>query len=121
MFVLLYVHLKNDVFSISFPFPLYQGNTLSLTNVVTSLVDFLTACKRLWCLCIVAGKSDSLNPKIYYSKPASFLSSYCAPADSSFLEPPWSIFFEQNWDQSDFDLAITDHLLVSVVELNEHN
>ena len=28
-----YVHLKNDVFSISLPFPLFQGNTLSLPNV----------------------------------------------------------------------------------------
>ena len=41
MSVLLYVQLKNDVFPISLPFPLYQG-TLSLTNVVNSLVNFVT-------------------------------------------------------------------------------
>ena len=35
------------VFPISLPFPLYQGNSLSLTNVVTALVNFLTANKRL--------------------------------------------------------------------------
>ena len=45
--VILYLHLKNYVFPISLPFPLYQGNTLSLTNVVTSLVDLVTACKKL--------------------------------------------------------------------------
>ena len=54
------------VFSISLPFPLYQGNTLSVPNVVTSLVDFLTTYKRLWCLCVLAGASDSKNPKLYY-------------------------------------------------------
>ena len=47
MSVLLYVLLKNDLFPISLHFPFYQGNTLSPTNVVTSLVDFLTAYKRL--------------------------------------------------------------------------
>ena len=40
MSVLLYVHLKNDVVPILLPFPLYQGNTLSLTNGITYLVDF---------------------------------------------------------------------------------
>ena len=45
--VLLYVHLKTDVLPISPPFPLYQGNTLSLTNALTYHVDFLTAYKRL--------------------------------------------------------------------------
>ena len=47
MSVLLYLHLKNDVFLISLLLPLYQGSTLSLPNVVTSLVNFLTACKRV--------------------------------------------------------------------------
>ena len=65
LFVLLYVHLKNDVFSISLPFPLYQVNTLSLPNVFTSLVNFLTACKKLWRPCVVAGASDSNNSKLY--------------------------------------------------------
>ena len=41
--------------------PLYQGNTLSLPNVITSLVNFLTACKSL-CLCVVAESLDSKNP-----------------------------------------------------------
>ena len=48
------------------PFPLPYTkvtNTLSLTNPV----DFLTACKMLWCLCVIAGTSDSKNPKLYYS------------------------------------------------------
>ena len=45
MSVLLCVHLKNDVFSLSLPSPLCQGNTLSLTNVVTYLQCFLTAYK----------------------------------------------------------------------------
>ena len=39
MSVLLYVHLKNYVFFISLPFPLNQGNTLTLPNGVTSLVN----------------------------------------------------------------------------------
>ena len=62
--ILIYVHLKNDVFSISLP--LYQGNTLSLPNVITSLVDFVTSYKLLWRLCVSAGTSDSKNPKLYY-------------------------------------------------------
>ena len=45
MSVLLYIHLKNDVFSISLLSPLYQGNTISFTNAFTYIVDFLTACK----------------------------------------------------------------------------
>ena len=53
-----YVHLKNDVFSISLPFPLFQGNTLSLPNFDSSLVNFVTAYKRLWYLCVSAGTSD---------------------------------------------------------------
>ena len=61
MSVLLYLHLKNDVFPISLPFPLYH---LFLPIVVTSLVDFLTACKRLRRLCILSGTSDSKNPKL---------------------------------------------------------
>ena len=40
---------------------------LSLPNVVTSLVDFLTACKSLWCLCVLVGAWDSKNPVLYYS------------------------------------------------------
>ena len=50
MFVLLYVNLKNDVFPILHPFPLNQGNTLSIPNVVTSLVNFLTTYK-VWDVC----------------------------------------------------------------------
>ena len=64
--VLLYVHLKIDVFPISFPFPLYQGNTLSLSNCFTLLVNFLTVCKSLLHLCILTGSSDSKNPDLYY-------------------------------------------------------
>ena len=59
--VLLCVHLKNDVFPIS-P-PLYQGNTLSLTNVVTYPHCFLTAYKRLWRWCVLAGMSVSTKPR----------------------------------------------------------
>ena len=40
--------------------------SLSLTNSITSLVDYLTACKRLWRLCVVARTSDSKNPELYY-------------------------------------------------------
>ena len=41
-----------------------RNNTLSLTNVVTSLVDFVTKrYKRLWRLCIIAGTSDAKKPK----------------------------------------------------------
>ena len=40
---------------------------LSLTNVVTFPHCFLTAYKRLWCLPILAGTSDSKNPDLYYS------------------------------------------------------
>ena len=38
----------------------------SLPNVITSLVDFVTAYKKLWRLCAVAESSDSKNPKLYY-------------------------------------------------------
>ena len=65
MSVLLYVHLKNDVFPISLFSPLYQVNTPSLTNVITYPHCFQTACKRLWCLYIVGGASDSKNPELY--------------------------------------------------------
>ena len=34
---------------------------------ITPLVDFLTVCKRLSCLYVVAGTSDSKNPELYYS------------------------------------------------------
>ena len=40
MSLLLYLHMKNNVFSISFPFPLHQA------KVSPSLVNFLTARKR---------------------------------------------------------------------------
>ena len=52
--------------SIYFPFRLYQGNTLSLLNCFTLLIDVPTACKRLWRLCVIAGSSDSKNPDLYY-------------------------------------------------------
>ena len=41
-------------------------NTTSHPNVVTSLVDFLTAYKKLWRLCVIGEESDSKNPKLYY-------------------------------------------------------
>ena len=63
MSVLLFVHLKNDIFSISLPSPLY----LSLTHAFTYLIDFLNACNKLGRLCVVAGTSNSKNPKLYYS------------------------------------------------------
>ena len=44
-------HLKNDVFLISLPFPLYWGNTFYLPNVITYLVDFLNAYQRFRRLC----------------------------------------------------------------------
>ena len=47
MSVLLCVDLKNNVFSISLPSPLYQGNTLSLTYVVNYPHCFPTAYKTL--------------------------------------------------------------------------
>ena len=53
-------------FPIFLPSPLYQGNTLSLANAFTNLVYFLTACKGLWRLCVVAGTWDSKNPELYY-------------------------------------------------------
>ena len=42
--MLLYVRLKNDVFLISFPSPLYRGNTLSLTNVIHYLSSLFLSC-----------------------------------------------------------------------------
>ena len=50
-----------------FPFPFPKVTTLSLPNVVTSLVGFVTACKSLWRLRVIAGTSDSKKPKLYYS------------------------------------------------------
>ena len=46
-------------FSLSLLFPLYQGNTLSLPNVVNYPHCFITACKSLWRLGIIAGTLDS--------------------------------------------------------------
>ena len=66
-FVLLYVHLENDLFYISFSSTLYQGSTLSLTFAVTYPYCFLTAYKRLCCLPVLAGTSDSKKPDPYYS------------------------------------------------------
>ena len=43
------------IFPISFTFPLYQGNTISLPNCFTLLVDFRTEYRRLWHLPILAG------------------------------------------------------------------
>ena len=40
---------------------------LSLTKAITSLVDILTACKRLLRLCVVAVTLDSENPELSYS------------------------------------------------------
>ena len=57
---------KNYIFPNSLPSPLHQGNTLSVSNAFASLVDFLTACKKLWRLCILAGTSDSKNSELYY-------------------------------------------------------
>ena len=53
-------------YPISFPSPLYQGNTLSLLNLFTILVNFLTACKSLRRLRVLAGTSDLKNPDLYY-------------------------------------------------------
>ena len=66
MSLLLYVHLQNDVFPILFLSPLYWGNTLSLTNVITYPHCFLTACKKLWRLWVSAGTLESKNPDLYY-------------------------------------------------------
>ena len=66
MSVILYVHLKNDIFPFPFPLPYTKVTTLSLLNCGTSLVNFLTACKRLWLLGVIAGTSDSKNPELYY-------------------------------------------------------
>ena len=85
MSIILCVHLKNDVFPISLPSPLHQGNPLSLTNAFTSLVNFLTGYKRLWRLCIVAGTSDSKNLELYYSLSLLF-SSHRQPADVETLK-----------------------------------
>ena len=52
------VHLKNDVFSISFPSPLYQGNTLLITNAITYPHCFLTAYKMTLRPSILAGMLD---------------------------------------------------------------
>ena len=45
MSVLLCIRQKNDIFSLSLPSPLYQGNTLLLTNVFTYPHCFLTTYK----------------------------------------------------------------------------
>ena len=58
---------KMMYFPSPFPFLYTKVNTLSLPNVVTSLVNSLTAYKRLWRLCGLAGTSDSKNPELYYS------------------------------------------------------
>ena len=55
---------KSNVFSISLPSPLYQVNTLSLTNVITYPHWFLTAYKNLWHLPAIAGTSVS-NTQTY--------------------------------------------------------
>ena len=47
MSLFLYVQLQYEVFPVSPPFLIYQGNTLSLPDVVTSQDNFVTACKRL--------------------------------------------------------------------------
>ena len=47
--------------------------SLSLPNCFTSLVDFQTACKKLWCQCILAGSSNSKNPNLYYFTNADIL------------------------------------------------
>ena len=52
------VYLKNDVISLSLLSPLYQGNTLSLTNVVTYPHCFLTAYKSLLRLPVLTGTWD---------------------------------------------------------------
>ena len=67
------MHLVHHVLyfiPISFSSPLSQGNALSLTNVVTYPHCFLTAYKRLWCLCVLAGTWDSKNPDLDYCDPS---------------------------------------------------
>ena len=46
--------------------PLYQSNTLSFPNPCVLLVDFQTAYKMLWCLCVLAGAVGLKNPDLYY-------------------------------------------------------
>ena len=49
---------------------MWQFNASKGKNAFASLVDFLIACKKLWCLCVLAGTSDSKNPELYYSPKA---------------------------------------------------
>ena len=58
MSVLLCVHSKYDVFPFSLLSFLYQGNTLSLTIAIVSLVEFQTARKMTSCPSILAGHLD---------------------------------------------------------------
>ena len=67
--MLLYVRLKNDVFLISFPSPLYRGNTLSLTNVVTYPHCFLVAYKRLWMFACLGWNVGFKKTQIYRQSP----------------------------------------------------
>ena len=62
--MLLYIHQKRDVFYLH----LYQGSTLSLTNVVTYPHCFLTAYKMTSRSSVLAGMSDSKNPDTYYCR-----------------------------------------------------
>ena len=47
-----------DIFTFQIPFPLFQGNTLSLTNAQYSVVNFLTARKMMSHPSVLAGQSD---------------------------------------------------------------
>ena len=47
--------------------PWYKGKGSEVeVYIVTFLVNFLTACKKLWRLCGVGEASDSKTPKVYY-------------------------------------------------------
>ena len=55
-----------DASPLSIPSPLYQGNTLSLTIAIYSLVEFLTTHIMTSHLSVLAPRKDSKNPDLYY-------------------------------------------------------
>ena len=83
--------------------PLYQGNTLSLSNCFTLIVDSLTTCKMLLRLGILAGTSD-LKTQTYTTETLNyFLIVFVILPPSRPEKRSWFHFDKSNWSLTCLD------------------
>ena len=106
--VLLCVHIKKEVFSLSLLYLLYQGNTLSLTNVITYPHCFLTTYKSLCA-------SVRFSWDVGFKKPRPILLKSCWSTTFCLFCFEWGLLItKKRWMRHDEGLA---HLATTLEDL----